>query len=76
MVFPHGQPSRKKKYKIGYLDKKGNSYADKQTAVASAGKDVGATANTTDSANPVLQPLLRYHGPTRIGQITIKFRGH
>ena len=56
MVFPHGQPSRNNKYKIGYLDKKGNSYADKQTAVASAGKDVGATANTTDSANPVLQP--------------------
>ena len=47
MVFPHGQPSRKKKYKIGYLDKKGNSYADKQTAVASVGKDVGATANDT-----------------------------
>ena len=44
MVFPHGQPSRKNKSKIGYRDKKGNSYADNQTAVAAAGEDVGATA--------------------------------
>ena len=50
MVFHHGQPSRKKKSKIGYQDKKGNSYADNQTSVASAGEDVGVTANDTDSA--------------------------
>ena len=56
MVFPHGQPSRKKKSKIGYRDKKGNSYSDNQTAVAAAGEDLGATANDTDSANPVPQP--------------------
>ena len=55
MVFPHGQPSRKNKSKIGYRDKKGNSYADNQTAVAAAGEDVGATANDTDSDNPVPQ---------------------
>ena len=56
MVFTHGQPSRKKKSKIGYRDKKGNSYADNQTAVVAAGEDVGATANDTDSANPFPQP--------------------
>ena len=56
MVFPHGLPSRKKKYKIGYRDKKGNSYADNQTSIAAAGEDVVATANDTDSANPVPQP--------------------
>ena len=56
MVLPHGHPSRKKKYKTGYRDKKGNSYADNQTSVAAAGEDVGATANDTDSANPVPQP--------------------
>ena len=56
MVFPHGQPSHKKKSKIGYRDKKGNSYADNQTAVAAAGEDIGATANDADSANPVPQP--------------------
>ena len=56
MIFPHGQPSRKKKSKIGYCDKKGNSYADNQTAVAAVGEDVGATGNDTDSANPVPQP--------------------
>ena len=56
MVFPHGQPSRKNKSKIGYRDKKCNSYADNQTAVAAAGEDVGATANDADSANPVPQP--------------------
>ena len=43
MVFPHGQSSRKKKYKIGYRDKKGNSYADDQKDVAAAGEDVGET---------------------------------
>ena len=36
MVFPHGHPSRKKKSKIGYRDKKGNSYADNQKSVAAA----------------------------------------
>ena len=40
VVFPNGQPSRKKKSKIGYRDKKGNSYADYQKAVAAAGEDV------------------------------------
>ena len=55
MVFPHGQPSRKKRSKIGYRDKKGNSYADDQKAVAAAGEDVGETANDTDSAISVPQ---------------------
>ena len=55
MVFPHGHPSRKKKSKIRYQDKKGNSYSDNRTAVAAAREDVGATANDTDSANPVPQ---------------------
>ena len=59
MVFPHGQPSRKKKSKIGYRDKNGNSYADNQKAVAAAGEDVGVTANDTDSANPVPQPIAK-----------------
>ena len=49
MVFPHGQPSHKKISKIGYRDKKGNSYADYQKAVAAAGEDVGATTNYTNS---------------------------
>ena len=56
MVFPHCQTSLKKKSKIGYRNKKGNSYADNQTAVTAAGEDVGATANDTESANPVPQP--------------------
>ena len=56
MVFPHGQPSRKKKSKIGYWDKKGNSYADYQKDVAAAGEDVGENANDTDSAISVPQP--------------------
>ena len=56
MVLPHGQPSRKKKSKIGYRDKKGNSYANNQIAIAAAGEDLWATANGTDSANPVPQP--------------------
>ena len=56
MVFPRGQPSRKKKSKIGYWDKKVNSYADIQTSVAAAGEYVGETVNDTDSANPVPQP--------------------
>ena len=56
MVFPHDQPSRKKLSKIGYRDKKGNSYADNQTAVAATGKDLGSTANDTESSNPVTQP--------------------
>ena len=77
MVFPHGQPSCKKKSKIGYQDKKGNSYADYQKAVAAAGEDVGETEKMT----PTLpfqshKLLLRYHGPIRIGQMTIKLRGH
>ena len=57
MVLPHGQPSRKKKSKIGYQDKKVNIYADNQKAVAAAGEDVGATANDTDSTTIVPQPL-------------------
>ena len=56
MVFPYGQPSHKKKSKIGYRDKKGNSYADNQAAVAAAGEEVAATAKDTDSANIFLQP--------------------
>ena len=56
MVLPHGQSSRKKKSKIGYRDKKGNSYANYQKAVAAAGEDVGKTANHTDSAISVPQP--------------------
>ena len=56
MVFPHGQPSRKKKSKIGYRDNKVNSYADYQKAVAAAGEDVRETANDTDSAISVPQP--------------------
>ena len=56
MVFPHGQPSRKKKYKIGYRDKKVNSYDDYQKTVAAAGDDVGETANDTDSAISVPKP--------------------
>ena len=56
LVFPHGQPSRKKKYKIGYRDKKGNLYADHQKSVAEAGEDVGETANDTESAISVPQP--------------------
>ena len=55
-VFPHGQPSRKNKSKIGYRDKKGNSYADNQTAVAAAGEDVVEPANDTNSAISVPQP--------------------
>ena len=62
MVLLHGQPSLKNKSKIGYRDKKGNSYADNQKAVAVAGEDVGATANDIDSANPVPQP------PAKISQ--------
>ena len=50
MGFPHGQPSHKKRSKIGYRDKKGKSYADYQKSVAEAGEDVGETANDTDSA--------------------------
>ena len=56
MVFPHGQPSHKKKSKIWYRDKKVNSYADNQKSVAAAGEDLGATANDTDSAISVPQP--------------------
>ena len=56
MVFPHGQPSRKKRSKIGYRDKKGNSYFDYQKSVAAVGEDVGETANDTDSAFSVTQP--------------------
>ena len=56
MVFPYSQPSRKKKSKILYRDKKGNSYADNQKAVAEAGEDLGATANETDPANPFPKP--------------------
>ena len=61
--LPHGQPSRKKKSKIGYRDKKGNSYADYQKSVAAAGEDVGETANDTDSAISVPQP------PTKIPRV-------
>ena len=57
MVFPHGQPSCKKKPKIGYRDKKGNSYANYQKDIAAAGEDVGETANDTDSAISFSQPL-------------------
>ena len=56
MVFPHVQPSRKKKSKIGYRDKKGNSYDDYQKAVAAAGEDVGETANDINSTISVPQP--------------------
>ena len=56
MVVPHGQPSRKKKSKIGYRDKKVNSYPDDQKAAAAAGEDAGATANDTESAISVPQP--------------------
>ena len=56
MVFPHVQPSRKKRSKIGYRDKKGKSYADYQKSAAEAGEDVGETANDTDSAISVPQP--------------------
>ena len=56
MVFPHGQPSCKKKSEIGNRYKKGNSYANNQTAVAAAVEDVGATSNNIDSTNPVPQP--------------------
>ena len=76
MVFPHGQPSHKKRSKIGYRDKKGNSYADYQKAVAAAGEDVGETANDTNSAILVPQPTAKIPRSTRICQITIKFRGH
>ena len=55
MVFPSGQPSRKKKSKIGYRDKKGNSFSDNQKAIAAAGEDAVATANDTDSVNLVPQ---------------------
>ena len=55
MVFPLGQPSRKKKSKIGYRDKKGNSYADYQKSVAEAGEDVRETANDTNSSISVPQ---------------------
>ena len=56
MVFSHGQPSRKKKSKIGYHDKKINSYADHQKPVAAGGEDVGETENDTNSAISVPQP--------------------
>ena len=56
MVFPHGQPSRNKRSKIGYRDKKGNSYADYQKFVAAVGEDLGETANDTNSAISVPQP--------------------
>ena len=56
IVFPHIQPSRKKRSKIGYRDKKGNSYADYQKAVSAAGEDVGETANDTESDISVPQP--------------------
>ena len=56
MVCPHGQPSRKKRSKIGFRDKKGNSYADYQKSVAETGEDAGETANDTDSAISVPQP--------------------
>ena len=56
MVFPHVQPSRKKKSKIGYRDEKGNWYADHQKTVAAAGEDLGATENDTEYANIVPQP--------------------
>ena len=56
MVFHHGQPSRKKRSKIGYRDKKGNLYADYQKSVAAVGEDVGETKNDTDSAILVQKP--------------------
>ena len=59
MVFSHGQTSQKKISKIGYRDKKGNSNAKNQSSVAAAGEDVGATANDTESAKPVPQPLAK-----------------
>ena len=56
MVFPHVQPSRKKRSKIGYRDKKGNSYADHPKVVAAAGEGVVENANDTNSAISVREP--------------------